>query len=117
MLLNQGVNKENPKPAIYSRWSGNLGIRGRVYLASKEAPAYITGEALMLYIEDLIIAERALELAYEGKRWFDLVRIAERRNDPGYLADKIAAKFAGTAKYNEIHTWLMNPENWYIQYE
>jgi hypothetical protein len=117
MLLNQGVNKENPKPAIYSRWSGNLGIRGRVYLASKEPPAYITGEALMLYIEDLIIEERALELAFEGKRWFDLVRIAERRNDPGYLADKVAAKFAGTAKYNDIHARLMNPENWYLQYE
>lgn len=117
MLLNQGVNKENPKPAIYSRWSGNLGIRGRVYLASKEPPADLGGEGLMLYIEDLIIEERALELAFEGKRWDDLVRIATRRNDPAYLADKVAAKFAGTSKYNGIHARLMDPANWYLPSE
>jgi tetratricopeptide (TPR) repeat protein len=117
MLLNQGVNKENPKPAIYSRWSGNLGIRGRVYLSSKEVPATLTGDALMLYIEDMIIEERALELAFEGKRWNDLVRIAQRRNEPEFLADKVAAKFAGTDKYNDIHTWLMNPSNWYLPFE
>jgi len=117
MLLNQGVNKENPKPAIYAKWSYNLGIRGRVYLTSRAVPATLTGDALMLYIEDMIIAERTLELAYEGKRWNDLVRIATRRNDPSFLADKIAAKFKGTSKYNDIRTWLMNPDNWYLPSE
>lgn len=117
MLLNQGVNKENPKPAIYAKWSGNLGIRGRVYLSSREVPAGLTGDALMLAIEDMIIAERQLELAYEGKRWNDLVRIAERRNDPAYLANKVAAKFAETSKYNEIRTKLMDPANWYLPTE
>jgi len=116
MLLNQGVNKENPKPAIYSKWSGNLGVRGRVYLKSKEVPATVTGEAKMLLIEDYIIAERALELAYEGKRWNDLVRIAERRNDPAFLADKVAAKFMGTSKYNDVHSKMMNPSNWYLPF-
>jgi hypothetical protein len=65
-------------------------------------------------IEDLIIAERSLELAYEGKRWFDLVRVAERRGDPAFLADKVAAKFEGTPDYNTIHAKLMNPDNWYL---
>jgi hypothetical protein len=58
--------------------------------------------------------ERALELAYEGKRWFDLVRIANRRNDPAYLADKVAAKFAGTSNYDAIRSKLMNPASWYL---
>jgi len=117
MLLNQGVNKENPKPPIYSKWSYNLGIRGRIYLSSKEPPSGLGGEGLMLYVEDIIMEERALELAYEGKRWNDLVRIAMRRDDPAYLADRVAAKFAGTSKYNDIHTWLMNPDNWYLPSE
>ena len=37
-------------------------------------------------IEDNLIREAGLELAYEGYRWADLVRIAKRRNDPAFLA-------------------------------
>ncbi|MBE0653485.1 MAG: RagB/SusD family nutrient uptake outer membrane protein [Bacteroidales bacterium] len=117
MLLNQGVNKENPKPPTYSRWSRNLGIRGRVYLNSKELPETLPPDSITLWIEDFIIAERALELAYEGKRWFDLVRIAERRDEPEFLADKVAAKFEGTPMYDEIRNKLMNPANWYLPFE
>lgn len=119
MLLNQGVNAENPKPAPFSRWSGNLGIRGRAYLQSRMVPERdsIPLEERTLLIEDLIIAERALELAFEGKRWFDLVRIAERRNDPAFLADKVAEKFKGTGEYDAIRNKLMNPANWYLPYQ
>ena len=117
MLLNQGVNNVNPKPAEFARWSRNLGVRGRVYLNEKEVPEELAGEDRIRYIEDLIIEERALELAFEGKRWADLVRIAERRNEPEYLADKVAAKFEGTPQYNEIRSRLMNPDNWYLPFE
>jgi starch-binding outer membrane protein, SusD/RagB family len=117
MLLNDGVNAKNPKPAQFTRWSGNLGIRGRVYLQSRVIPEDLPADSVLLLIEDYIMAERAMELAFEGKRWFDLVRIAERRNDPAYLADKVAAKFAGTGRYNEIHAKLMNPANWYLPFE
>ena len=117
MLLNQGVNKENPKPAEFSKWSRNIGIRGRVYLQSREIPDGVTGSDRMLLIEDFIIAERALELAFEGKRWFDLVRVAERRNEPEFLADKVAEKFKGTGKYNDVRTRLMDPLNWYLPSE
>lgn len=118
MLLNQGVNKENPKPAPFTRWSANIGVRGRAYLKSREVPKnMISTDSITTLIEDFIIDERALELAFEGKRWNDLVRIAERRNDPAYLADKVAAKFAGTSNYEAIRNRLMNPENWYLPYK
>jgi len=119
MLLNQGVNKENPKPAPFSRWSNNLGVRGRAYLDSRMVPERdsIPLEERIILIEDNIIAERAMELAFEGKRWNDLVRIAERRNDPAYLADRVAAKFAGTSQYDIIRNKLMNPANWYLPFE
>jgi len=119
MLLNQGVNSTNPKPAPFTRWSGNLGIRGRAYLKSREFPERdsIPLDIRTNLIEDQIIAERAMELAFEGKRWFDLVRVAERRNDPAYLADRVAAKFAGTSQYDAIRNKLMNPANWYLPFE
>jgi tetratricopeptide (TPR) repeat protein len=117
MLLNQGVNKENPKPAPFAKWSGNLGVRGRAYLKSREVPKnMISPDSITTLIEDFIIDERALELAFEGKRWTDLVRIAERRNDPAYLADKVAAKFAGTSYYDAVRNKLMNPANWYLPF-
>jgi len=117
MLLNQGVNKENPKPPTYTKWTDNLGVRGRVYLKSRLVPASMTDpDSITNLIEDFIIQERAMECAFEGKRWFDLVRIAQRRGTPEYLADKVAAKFAGTPKYDEIHGILMNEANWYIPF-
>ncbi|RPI43288.1 MAG: RagB/SusD family nutrient uptake outer membrane protein, partial [Bacteroidetes bacterium] len=53
IFLNQGVNKENPKPPEYARWSRNLGIRGRVNLTPLEVPEDLTGEDRIRYIEDL----------------------------------------------------------------
>ena len=67
------------------------------------------------YLEDKIIEERARELAYEGDRFYDLIRIAKRRNDPSYLADKVASKFSG-AKREEIRELLMNEQNWYVPF-
>jgi hypothetical protein len=40
----------------------------------------------------MIINEDALELAYEGERWPDLLRVAIRRNDPSFIADRIYNK-------------------------
>ncbi len=114
MFLNAGVNAVNPKPAAYTKWSSNIGIRGRVYLKAKIPPPASYGDARSVYIEDLLLEERQMELAFEGKRWFDLVRIAERNNDPKFLADKVAKKFEGTALYDEVHAKLMDPKNWYL---
>ena len=115
MLLNAGVNATNPKPPEFAKWRSNIGVRGRVYLTSNEIPEEIIGEERTLMIEDLIMDERSLELAYEGKRFSDLVRIAERRGDPAYLADKVAAKFAGTSEYEAVRAKMMNPDNWYLK--
>jgi len=65
-------------------------------------------------VEDLIVEERALELAYEGHRWFDLMRIARHRNDPSYLAEKVAAKFDDEQTREEVKNRLMDMNNWYL---
>jgi hypothetical protein len=41
------------------------------------------------------------------------MRIAQRRNDPSFLADRVAAKFSG-ARAEEIRQLLMDENNWYV---
>lgn len=114
ILINSGFrNTTRPRPPGFVGWNKNVGVRGRVYLAPVGAPA-LDDNAKMLYIEDLIINERAMELAYEGKRWYDLMRIARRRNNPGYLASKVASKFSNENTKTQIYNKLSNESNWYL---
>ncbi len=65
-------------------------------------------ELVQKCVEDLIVDEEALELAFEGTRFFDLMRVAHRRNDPAYLANKLALRNPA------LKTKLMNEKNWYF---
>ena len=60
----------------------------------------------------------ALELAYEGNRWEDLVRVALRRNDPAFLADKVYDKLSkeGNSNASAVRSKLMNVDNWYLPF-
>jgi hypothetical protein len=67
----------------------------------------------MTYVEDLIVNELALETAFEGNRFHDLMRIAVRRNDNSYLANRVAAKHKTNSE--AIKNKLLNRDNWYIK--
>lgn len=66
------------------------------------------------YVEDMIITEMALEGAFEGYRFNDLMRIALRRNDPAYLADPVSMRYGLQAPNTELRQKLMEPKNWYL---
>jgi hypothetical protein len=104
-------------PSYRAPWHRNAGVRGRAHLKSDPIPAMADST---LTIEDRIINESALELAYEGTRWQDLMRVAIRRNDAGYLANRVAAKFekAGNAGLaSGIKAKLMNQNNWFLPFK
>lgn len=46
-------------------------------------------------LEDLVLRERQRELMFEGKRWFDLVRMARRDNSTAVVNDFIGHKISG----------------------
>ena len=63
-------------------------------------------------VEDLIVNEMALEGAFEGYRFYDLMRVALRRGNAAYLADPIARR-SGELDAS-LHSLLMEPANWYL---
>lgn len=64
-------------------------------------------------VEDLILDEMGLELAFEGNRFTDIERIAKRRANPGkYLGERIA-KRGGTLN-SSLYSWLQDKSHWYL---
>jgi hypothetical protein len=65
-------------------------------------------------VEDAICDELALETSFEGNRFGDLVRMAMRRNDPNFIAKRIALKYEGS-EYGRIYGILISDKkNWYL---
>ena len=63
-------------------------------------------------VEDRIVTEMALEGAFEGYRFYDLMRIALRRGDTSYLADPVSRR-NGTSD-PAVRALLMDTSNWYL---
>jgi len=65
--------------------------------------------------EDAILNERALEFAYEGKRWFDLLRMGRRNNyaRKNVLINILVSNVPSTQK-RILAMKLNNPLGWYL---
>ena len=80
-------------------------------------PQLPTHQDTILYVENKISDEMALETAAEGQRYYDLMRISLHRNDPTYLAQKIATRNGKTNFNQTLYNKLSDTKNWYLPLE
>jgi starch-binding outer membrane protein, SusD/RagB family len=107
LLWAEALNRMGDKATAISRINA---VRDR---AKMPAPA-VTTSSTTDQIEDYILRERGLELGFEGRRWYDLMRIA-RRGRPQVLINAVK-KRAPVSLHPHIEATLANPKNWYLPY-
>ena len=67
-----------------------------------------------LSMENLVLDERQRELMFEGKRWFDLVRLCRREGSNTRMLDKVMQKFSENTAALRIR--LSTPDALYFPY-
>lgn len=106
--MNFADNRFFNNVGIRQRGLGNTNTDTRVYII----PTLGSKADSINYVEDAIVEELALETAFEGNRFHDLMRVALRRGKPEYLAEKVSSKYASNKA--AIKTKLMTTSNWYL---
>lgn len=123
-----GTSTDHPYPADYlfdigypREWEQNAGVRGRVFMPAVNFPAGLTSQLDSIqWLEKQIVREAGLELAFEGQRWSDLVRIARRINKEGrngfhFLYDENIKKKYEYAKI-PAPGFTSDEKSWYLPF-
>lgn len=113
---------ENPLWTNFNdyKYDGNYGtaMRGRGFGIPVDQTGYVIPEFTsktdsIEWVEERILEEMAAETAFEGNRFFDLLRISKHRaNHPQFIATKIGRRFENPA---EIESRLKDINNLWIK--
>ncbi|MGC4102398.1 RagB/SusD family nutrient uptake outer membrane protein [Ferruginibacter sp.] len=122
LLWAEALNRAGDKANAISRI--NL-IRGRAGMPTattvNRANDTISVNSSVEKIENYILRERGLELGYEGRRWYDLMRMARHRGtsltspDTQFIIDAIK-KRAPSSLYSYLQSTLSDVKNLYLPY-
>lgn len=97
----------NENKGIHSRGSGNSDVNSRYTIP-------VTCNTLadsVIFVENAICDELALETAFEGNRFQDLMRFSEHRNNPDFLAEKVSISHNDNTTLRNL---LKVKSNWFV---
>jgi hypothetical protein len=78
-------------------------------------PAQPTKADTIQTVEDMICDELALETPFEGNRFYDLIRMALRRQDPEtFLGNKLAVRKGANQFDQNLFDKMKSRSNWYL---
>lgn len=91
-----------------------------IYLRAHDYPAVAVTDTVVMGgdianwddVEEVIMKERRRELLFEGKRWYDLVRVSRRRGNTDYLVNKVIPKY--TENTNAIRIKMKSMDAMYF---
>ena len=69
------------------------------------------------YVDSLLLDEMALEFAFEGTRYYDLMRFAKRQANPGAFMKKHIEARKGKKNSAPVSRDLSDPKNWYMTWK
>lgn len=107
---------------LATTFAGNAALHGRGSGDADMNAAYkidiSSGVDSLTDVENKIMDEYVLETAFEGGRFYDLMRISQYRRDPQYLAARVARKLSQVAgsgrSYDDWLIYLSDQRNWYL---
>ena len=95
---------------------GNLEDPLEGLILEKDTPELIQKQ--QAFVDSLLLNENGLELAFEGTRFYDIMRFAFRQQNPeAFLAEKVAARRGKNNIDEGLKSRLMDRKNWYLKWE
>jgi hypothetical protein len=120
-----GVGNEGNQLGIHSRGSGWTPLNDRYALINDTIePDMMKRQQLVaeqqLFVDSLLLNENALELAFEGTRYYDLMRFAMRQSKPADFMAKYIFARRGEEKYDEVKaevkTDFTDRSTWFLRW-
>ena len=108
---------------VHARGCGDMRLDTTNYVMTTEAIAQrlydnkehsVNFNDTINYLDELIIDELALEATLEGNRFGDLIRFAERRGKPEFLAKRVASRKGAENFDEDLYNKLLDKSLWYL---
>ena len=106
---------EAPKPEAEEGEEGDFGDPLEGFIREKDTPELTQKQ--QAFVDSLLLNENGLELAFEGTRFYDIMRFAFRQQNPeAFLAEKVAARRGKNDIDGGLKSRLMDRKNWYLKW-
>ena len=108
-----GLSSYQMKPVVGNK----LAYISQTYDVAKDPAAYTMNDTINA-VEDLLCDEYALELAFEGTRYYDLMRLARHKNAAGTYGGNFGSLWLKKKlAYKNPQKDLSDPSQWYLPFQ